>query len=87
MAMPQTNKPLKSVLLLSVLLLTACASNLPTQLPEPTREIQLTPLPASVRSIASKNSATWLEKERAYCKKLENFSGSETETSSACGTN
>ena len=69
----------------------AASNSLRTQLASATARAnarrQLTPLPASVRSIGLKNSEAWLAKERAYCKKLENFSANGTPTYDACLTN
>lgn len=69
----------------------AASNSLRTQLASATARANAgsatAPLPASVRSIGLKNSEAWLAKERAYCKKLENFSANGTPTSDACLTN
>ncbi len=70
----------------SALLLASCANN--SKLPPPVvaRGVQLTPLSASVQSIASTNSDAWQAKVSSYFKKVEVFSGSETSTCSDCST-
>ncbi len=73
-------------LLLSSVLLAGCATNSPPQPPVVAREIQLTPLPASVRSIGLKPSADWQARVSNYLSKVEDFSGSETSTCNACST-
>ena len=73
-------------LLLSSAMLVGCATSLPPQPPVVAREIQLTPLPASVRSIGLKPSADWQARVSNYLSRVEDFSGSETSTCNACST-
>ncbi|CAM3667163.1 hypothetical protein DETS111669_21525 [Delftia tsuruhatensis] len=82
--MRETKNPWAASLLLSSALLAGCATNSPPQPPVVAREIQLTPLPASVRSIGLKPSADWQARVSNYLSRVEDFSGSETSTCNAC---
>lgn len=75
----------KAALLLSATTLVACASSSPLQPPEIVREVQLTPLPATVRSLGLKPSGDWQARVQSYLQRVEEFSSSATSTCSGCG--
>ena len=79
MLLPKKKPAWWASLLLPLVMLVGCASASKTP-PEPVREIQLTPLPASVRSIPSTNSADWRLKAQNWLLKLDTFSQKETST-------
>ena len=59
---------------LALLPIAACSTSSPLARPVVVDKIQLDPLPASVTQIDLKLSDSWLEKESAYLKKVEDFS-------------
>ena len=76
----------RAALLSSAATLVACASNSPPPPPEMVREVQLTPLPANVRSLGLKPSGDWPARVQNYLQRVEDFSSSATSTCSDCGT-
>ena len=77
--MPPKYSPLRLLVPLIVLMLSACAASLPPSPPQPLDPVKLTPLPASVLKIDSRASGLYLQKASDWKLKVENLSDSETQ--------
>ena len=77
--MPPKSLQSKTLLLLTVLLLTGCVASCPPIPPVVLDPVKLTPLPASVLKIDSRVSGLYLQKASVWKLKVENLSDSETQ--------